>query len=445
VVGASLSGAQTHVLELVAALARTGADRLRVLPGAELGGEPREVLESLNGVKILSGTLPDAPPVDIVHRPSQVAVPYDLELLARLGDRVVVTQQDLIAYRNPAYHATLSWWRQYRRATRLAMAMADAVVFSSRHTLEDALADDLVDERRAHVLPIAAEHTLVALAGPPQRPEGLPSAVSHAGYLLCLGNDFKHKNQVFALHLLDALRRRGWTGSLVFAGGKVEHGSSRPDEDALIAERPGLAEAVVRLGPVSEPEKAWLYKHAAAVAYPTLYEGFGLVPFEAGRAGVPCLFAPQASLAEVLPAEAALLVQWDEEVSAERVLPLLTASPERTAHVELLRRAAGALSSWDDHAAALIEVYERALSLPEREARAVAHEAVEREVELARWRELEEEFGPDGFSLIRPGGYLPQDIQRALLAVATRPRMRAPLFALLRAFYRAGHEARGRR
>ena len=39
--------------------------------------------------------------------------------------------------------------------------------------------------------------------------------------------------------------------------------------------------------------------------YPTVQEGFGLVPFEAARAGVPCLFAAQTSLAEVLPREAA--------------------------------------------------------------------------------------------------------------------------------------------
>ena len=39
------------------------------------------------------------------------------------------------------------------------------------------------------------------------------------------------------------------------------------------------------------------------------------------RAGTPCLFAPQASLAELLPAEAAVLVPWSPGESAERAHP----------------------------------------------------------------------------------------------------------------------------
>jgi hypothetical protein len=47
--------------------------------------------------------------------------------------------------------------------------------------------------------------------------------------------------------------------------------------------------------------------------------------------------------------------------------------------------------------------------------------------------------------LVGPDAYLPPDVQRALLSVATRKRLRRPLFALLRVLYRLGYRARRRR
>jgi hypothetical protein len=47
---------------------------------------------------------------------------------------------------------------------------------------------------------------------------------------------------------------------------------------------------------------------------------------------------------------------------------------------------------------------------------------------------------------VGPGGNLPRDVRRPLLAVATRPALRAPLFAALRLAYRfSRRRERGRR
>ena len=48
-------------------------------------------------------------------------------------------------------------------------------------------------------------------------------------------------------------------------------------------------------------------------------------------------------------------------------------------------------------------------------------------------------------ALVGPGGHLPPDIQRALLAISMRPALRGPAFAALRASYRALRRARRRR
>ena len=58
------------------------------------------------------------------------------------------------------------------------------------------------------------------------------------------------------------------------------------------------------LGAVSEAEKAWLFERSALVLYPSVIEGFGLVPFEAAAHGSPCMWAPVGSLGELLPKSA---------------------------------------------------------------------------------------------------------------------------------------------
>ena len=233
---------------------------------------------------------------DIVHRPSQIFDDGDLRLVHPLGRRMVVTQQDLIAFRSESINAVPDLWGPLRMATRLALAVADHVVFFTETTRQDALRDDLVSAERSSVVGIGVDHR-VAHADAPVAPAGVDPGEP---YLLTLGSDWPHKNLAFAHRLGEQLGIR-----VLGAGSGAE------------------------LGQVTEAEKAWLLEHAAAVAYPTLYEGFGLVPFEAGAAGVPCLFAPVSTLAELFPPELAILVPWDVEASAAAVRPLLEPGPAR--------------------------------------------------------------------------------------------------------------------
>jgi glycosyltransferase involved in cell wall biosynthesis len=432
----SISGPQAETLELIEALAKAGHVQVRVLLDPAVGRDALAALDRMPSVERLypNDVGPALERSAIVHRPYQVTSAEDLELLPRLGERVVITHLDLIAFHNPGYVGSFERWAQFRRVTRQSLALADQVIFLSEHAARDAIREGLVEPDRARVIAMAVGRR------PGQSEQRRPSGAPDGAFLLCIGNDFRHKNRLFALRLLEALRERGWDGRLVLAGAHVGHGSSRGEEAAYLATRPDLAGAVHELPSVSEPEKAWLYANAAAVVYPTVYEGFGLIPFEAAAAGTPCLFADQASLGEVLPAEAATLVPWDPEASAERVEALLRDGPERDRHIELVTQAARATHDWESIGAALLETYEQAARQPYREAAVLAADAEAREAELVKWVGLQENMG----ELVGPDAYLPPDVQRALLSVATRKRLRRPLFALLRAFYRLGYRARRR-
>jgi glycosyltransferase involved in cell wall biosynthesis len=433
-----LSGAQAATLELIEAICRTQAVRVRVLLDPGIGADASRELERVApGVERLSTDAvgPDTSRTDLVHRPYQVTGRDDVDLLLGLGERLVITHLDLIAFHNPAYFESFGHWTQFRRVTRQALALADRVVFLSRHAADDAVREELVDPDRVRVVPMAVAGREFASASP-RRPRGAPDGA----FLLCIGNDFRHKNRLFAIKLLSELRTRGWEGSLVLAGAHVENGSSRGDEAVYLAPRPELAAHVHELAAVSESEKSWLYGNAAAIVYPTVYEGFGLIPFEAARAGLPCLFAAQSSLAEALPAESATLIPWDAGASAERTLPLLHDSEERGRHLAELSSAMERMPGWAEIVDRLLDVYEEAARSPLRPTGAIAGESRLQEERLAKWTGLEESMG----QVVGPGAHLPPDIQRALLALVTRERLRRLLFALLRATYRLGYRARRR-
>ena len=389
-------GTQVTTLALVEALAQRDDLRVRLAlaPGVDA---PAGI-----GVECVAADAPDERS-DVVHRPAQVVAPVNLAWLHGLGERIVITHQDLIAYSNPGYFESPEAWDEHRTLARQSLAMADAAVFISDHVRREALAEDLVADERASVVPQGVDFARAA----PERPEGVPDG----DFLVLLGADFKHKNRAFGVKLAQALRARGWNGSLVLAGPHVEHGS----------------DGIAGLGEVSESEKAWLYENAALVLYPTVAEGFGLVPFEAAAAGTPCMFAPVSALQEVLGDELATLVPWDAEASADRALKLLA---DGSALVEAIA-ARGRDYTWASTAERLVEVYRGALARQPQPARVLLLGAEARS-DVAN-------------ALVGPGGHLPPDVQRALLAISTRPALRGPAFAALRASYRALKRARSRR
>jgi len=437
----TFGGTQTYIIELILAVARGGEVKLRVLIAPDISQRAASVLATLTEVELITyqQVIDGVPLTDVVHRPQPAFTPADLTLLRMVGERVVIGQLDLIAYHNYSYHQDVDHWRAYRRTTRLALAGADQVIFFSEHARRDVLAEDLLPEGRTSVVGVGVD--ALEPAGPPTAP---PDGFSPDDpFLLCLGTDYAHKNRCFAIELLGALRERGWTGRLVLAGGHVPYGSSRVRERELLGRRTDLAPFVEDLGTVDEPSKQWLLEHTRALLYPTLYEGFGLLPLEAARSGVPCLFAPQASLAEVA-GHAATLVAWDAAASAVAVLPLLADGPARTEHLAQLRSLA--VPTWEQAAQRLLAVYEHALATPPSEAAPRVSQELEREDYIVRLdqdmrslKAIAQEYQDayhalearvaTGLPLIDEGGLLSEAQQRGLMRVAARGSVGSALLA----------------
>ncbi len=319
------AGTQIVVMETVRALAVRADVATVVLYTPEVvPGYVTEALAGLDKVRVERTrdlTVQHRQRADVVYRPYQVRDEGELDWLRSVGERVVVNQLDFIAFHDAAYHGNDQRWSDYRDLARLTAFTVDGLTYLSEHSRSEAVAEGLLPAERPHrVVYAGTEHTTIAQVDPVR-----PAAAGElaAGFLLCIGVSYLHKNRQFALQLLGALRSAGWDGSLVLVGAEPPYGSSTTREAEYLLEHPELAGRVISLGMVSEAEKSWLYANSGLVLYPTISEGFGLVPFEAAHYGVPCLSTRQGSLDEVLPPELPTIDELDAAAAAELAAVLL--------------------------------------------------------------------------------------------------------------------------
>jgi len=287
----------------------------------------------------------------------------------------------------------------------------------------------------ARVAYIGVDHQMISEVRASQPPAGC-ERLGDGDMLLCLGTNFRHKNRLFALRIVEQLQvRHGWEGRLVLAGPRVLDGSSAGDEAAFLAVHPRVADAVIDLPAISQAEKSWLYRRATALLYPTLYEGFGLMPFEAADFDTPALWAAQSSLAEVLPVEAATLVPWDPVASADNAIRALR-EPDRAAELLDRVREKAAAFRWDQTGRELVGIYREAAARPARDARLIAAETdaleVERNEFAHKYAEVLNGFTDDGRRLVGSGGLLSPGQQDVLRRALERGRSRTAFSGALR-------------
>ncbi|MGQ0743427.1 MAG: glycosyltransferase family 4 protein [Acidimicrobiales bacterium] len=286
---------------------------------------------------------------DLHHGPH-----YTMPLASPLP--VVVTIHDLSLITHPQWHQPTKV-AYFGRAIRLAAGRANALVAVSQATA-DRLVDRLGPRAPVHVIAHGVDH---------QRFRPGP-VVGDAAVLAGLGVGFPY------VLFLGTIEPRKDVVSLVEAFGRLTSPSggrsAHPDLRLVLAGSPGwgtepvsaaiaaspAASRIVRLGRVDDGHVPALLRGAAAVAYPSLEEGFGLPALEALACGAALVTTTGSAMEEVAGPAGLLVGAGDVNALAEA----LEASLAGGSHVDDRRRlgievAAG--YTWAASAAAHVGVY----------------------------------------------------------------------------------------
>ncbi len=358
------AGAGRYTLDLVSALARREDVELRLV--ARMNDAERWA--ALAPDALIEAVAPVARPLRLAweqtHLPrllSRLAVEvhhgphYTMPEAARLPK--VVTVHDLTFFDHPEWHER-SKSVFFRRATRVAARHAAALLCVSEATATRLR--ELCEPRAPiHVVRHGVDHERFR----PDEPEpGMDAAVLSrmgvaAPYVAFVGTLEPRKDVPTLVAAFDRACSAHPGLTLVLAG-LPGWGADALEESISRARH---RERIQRLGYVPDEAVPALLRRAAAVAYPSLEEGFGLPALEALACGSPLVTTTGSAMQEVAEG-AALLVPPGDVDAVAGALDMLVRGDEALA----IRRARGleiaARHTWEASAEAHVAVYRAALA-----------------------------------------------------------------------------------
>lgn len=229
--------------------------------------------------------------------------------------------------------------------TQKLVDRADAVVCISRHCRKDVLEHLETGNKAVHVIHNGTHH----VARPPVSPSGY---CPKAPFIFTMGYVNRKKNFHSLLPLLE-----GNNMELVVAGRLDE-----PDYVAGMKQAAtdhGIGERLRLLGPVSEEDKAWYFRHCTAFALPSLAEGFGAPVVEAMAFGKPLFLSNLTSLPEIGKDVAFYFRSFDPAHMQDVFNQGMTAYRKNGLSQKIIRR--GMDFSWEEKAKEYINVYQSLL------------------------------------------------------------------------------------
>lgn len=288
-------------------------------------------------------------PLDLFHAPDFVLPPL------RRG-RAIVTVHDLSFMRFPQC-ADKGLVAYLNSVVPRSLRRAHLILADSTATRQDLITLLGMPPQKVTVVPagVGPEYRPItdeALLAEVRRRYSLPRR-----FILHVGTLEPRKNLPRLMEALAAISTQERDVRLVLVGGK---GWLYQDIFDTV-DRLGLGERVVFPGYVAEADLPAVYNLATVVAYPSLYEGFGIPPLEAMACGVPVVCSNSSSLPEVVGDAALQIAPEDSDGLAAALLSALNNEDMRR-HMRQRGLERARLFTWPAAAARLLEAYKQCVS-----------------------------------------------------------------------------------
>jgi glycosyltransferase involved in cell wall biosynthesis len=176
--------------------------------------------------------------------------------------------------------------------------------------------------------------------------------IPNTPYILSVGTVQPRKNYGRLVEAVKQLRSRGVDIDLVVAGGK----GWLEDEIYEAVKNSGIEQHIHFIGFVDEADLPALYQGAVCLAFPSLYEGFGIPVLEGMASGIPVVTSNVSSLPEVAGDAAILVNPYDVEELTHALWQVIHDENLRT---ELIRKGLERARqfTWERSARQLLQIY----------------------------------------------------------------------------------------
>ena len=182
-----------------------------------------------------------------------------------------------------------------------------------------------------------------------------PHPAPGAPYVLAMGTADRRKDLTTLVAAFDQVAPEFRDLRLIHAG---PDGDASEELDQAISHSPHR-QRILRLGWVDDHTRSSLFHEASVVAYPSLYEGFGLVPLEAMLTDTPVVTTKVAAIPEVVGEAALFATPGDPDELAEALRRAL-GDAEQAASLVAAGRTRVADYTWERTAAGMAALYLRA-------------------------------------------------------------------------------------
>jgi len=282
---------------------------------------------------------------DIVHIPNQNFTRFTLFR----RNPYIVTVHDLVRFYIRFDPETVRE-RIWLKLDVIGVKRATHIIAVSQHTKNDLIKYMKIPESRITVIYNGLDRSIY-------KPYDVKLRLLDKPYILYVGSERPRKNLGRLFEAFAILKRDFPDLKLLKVGPVGRYDTYRIDSERKLT-RLRITRDVAFVDYVSEQDLVSYYSSAELLAYPSLYEGFGLPPLEAMACGCPVVASNASSIPEVVGEAGILVDPYNVQALAEAMKQVLTDSRLKQAMVKKGFEQSKKFS-WEKAAEQTRQVYEK--------------------------------------------------------------------------------------